>query len=558
MSFLDKDNILNGIYSDVGKVSAELYNIIYKENKIRQKENQRKKYFRDFFSPDEDWENKNTKTFRQEDGYSFFKEINGVQNKEQREINKNKIKNYFKEYFENHNISNEKKTKLDNRCNQYNQFNLSRIFPKKKEKVIKLEINNYSKKQQNSPNKNIQKELSSPFKNNDKYKYHNNHMKYLIKLKIRKNNNKYKIIKNNEPIYNPKTESIFNRIIIGPKWNKLSGRNQQLFKEVGQSVDKFYSSVTDNINATQNSLVEMDKQTQRKGFPMSSDLRQRNEEKFVPLSADKKKQNKNKKDKRVKKPLISRSPFTRDTLEYKVKKMIGMKVDCYIGYKPHMDKNLSYEKGKSVPNFSRCISRDYLHKLDKKLFIESNDDLNPNYNSVKERTHDIVIHSDNNNSAKVNKRIKGINSNELFNLSQNFENIYGHNMRAVPNFEKMSSRPTDKILPSFMKGMCNRMSYYLNTDKSLKLNNYSNRDTYYNIYNNYQNASKTKKSDENKSLVENIYDVGIDDKIDDKEQKSKIKEYINKSIKQTKIMKKEINETIKKINDLYHKYQKNS
>ena len=134
MSFLDKDNILNGIYSDVGKVSAELYNIIYKENKIRQKENQRKKYFRDFFSPDEDWENKNTKTFRQEDGYSFFKEINGVQNKEQREINKNKIKNYFKEYFENHNISNEKKTKLDNRCNQYNKFNLSRIFTKKKRK----------------------------------------------------------------------------------------------------------------------------------------------------------------------------------------------------------------------------------------------------------------------------------------------------------------------------------------------------------------------------------------------------------------------------------------
>ena len=74
----------------------------------------------------------------------------------------------------------------------------------------------------------------------------------------------------------------------------------------------------------------------------------------------------------------------------------------------------------------------------------------------------------------------------------------------------------------------------------------------------HPDASKAKKSDENKSLVENIYDIGIDDKIDDKEQKSKIKEYINKSIKQTKIMKKEINETIKKINDLYHKYQKNS
>ena len=120
MSFLDKDSILNGTYSNAGKASAELYNIIYKENKIREKESEKKKYFRDFFSPDEEWENNNTKTFRQEDGYSFFKEINGVQTKEQREINKNKIKNYFKEYFENQNISNEKKTKIDN---QYKQFN---------------------------------------------------------------------------------------------------------------------------------------------------------------------------------------------------------------------------------------------------------------------------------------------------------------------------------------------------------------------------------------------------------------------------------------------------
>jgi len=556
MSFLDKDNILNGTYSNAGKASAELYNIIYKENKIQQKENEKKRYFRDFFSPDEEWEKNNTKTFRQEDGLSFFKEINGTQAKKQREINKNKIKNYFKEYFENQNISNEKKEKLET---QYKQFNLSRIFPNKKEKVIKLEINNYSKKQNPlNKNKDTQKEPPSPVLNNDKYKYHNNHMKYLIKLKIRKSKNKYKVIKNNEPIYNPKTDCIFNRIIVGPKWKKLSGRNKELFKEVGNSLDKFYTSATDNINTTHNSYVEMDKQTQRKGFPITSNLRERNETKYIPLLTDIKDQNKNKKEKRVKKPLISKSPFTRDTLEYKMNKLMGIKVDNYIGYKPSMDQDLSHEKGKSVPDFGRCISRDYLYKLDKKLFIESNDDLNPNYNSVKERVHEINLHSGKNNSAKASKRIKGIKSSELFNLTQNFENIYGHRMKAVPNFEKMSSRPTDKILPSFMKGMCNRMSYYLNTDKSLKLNNYSNRDTYYNIYNNYQNASKTKANDENKSIIENLYNDDKSEEIDDKEQKSKINEYINKSIKQTKIMKKEINSTIKKINDLYHEYQKNT
>ena len=91
----------------------------------------------------------------------------------------------------------------------------------------------------------------------------------------------------------------------------------------------------------------------------------------------------------------------------------------------------------------------------------------------------------------------------------------------------------------------------------MKLNNYSNRDTYYNIYNNYQNSSKTKKNDENKSIIENIYNDDNNDEIDNKELKSKINKYIDKSIKQTKIMKKEINSTIKKINNLYHEYQKN-
>ena len=553
MSFLDKNNILNDTYSNAGKASAELYNILYKENKIRQKEKEKKKYFREFFAPDEEWENSNTKILKQEDGYSFFKEINGVQAKKQREINKNKIKNYFKEYFENQTNSNEKKTESDN---QYNQFNLSRIFPNKKEKIIKLEINNYSKKQ-NSPNKNIKKELSSPILNNDKYKYHNNHMKYLIKLKIKKSKNKYKIIKNNEPLYNPKTDCIYNRIIIGPNWKKISGRNKILFKETEHCVDKFYINIFDNINTTKNTFVELNKQTQRKGFPLSSNLRQRNEIKFIPMSADKKKQHKNKKNKKDKKPLISKSPFSRDKLDYKIKKMMGIKENYYIGYKSHMDKDLSHKKGKSVPDFGRCISRDYLYKLDKKLFIESNDDLNPNYNSVKEKAQGVIIHNEKSNSVKKSKRIKGIKSSELFNLTQNFENIYGHYLKVVPNFEKMSSRPMDKTLPSFMKGMCNRMIYYLNTDKSLKLNNYSNRDTYYNIYNNYHNTSKVKKTDESKSLMENIYDDN-DDEIYNNEQKSKINEYINKSIKQTKVMKKEINATIKKINDLYHDYQKHS
>lgn len=109
---------------------------------------------------------------------------------------------------------------------------------------------------------------------------------------------------------------------------------------------------------------------------------------------------------------------------------------------------LSFEKCKSIPDFNRCLSRRYLEKLNRKNFIESNEMYYPKYNSVKERVKMMVVY--NKNKKKIDK-FKGIKSNELFNLIENFEKIYGHKLKSVPKFEKMIPRPDDEYLPSFMK-----------------------------------------------------------------------------------------------------------
>ena len=62
----------------------------------------------------------------------------------------------------------------------------------------------------------------------------------------------------------------------------------------------------------------------------------------------------------------------------------------------------------------------------------------------------------------------------------NFENIYGHKLRSVPNFKKMISRQNDNNLPTFMNGIHNRMFEYnldMNTTYISNTNRNENNDT---------------------------------------------------------------------------------
>ena len=214
---------------------------------------------------------------------------------------------------------------------------------------------------------------------------------------------------------------------------------------------------------------------------------------------------------------------------------------------------LSIEKSKSIPDFNLCLTRKYLEKLERKKFIESNERYYPKYNSVKERVKMMVVY---NKNKKKNGKFKGIKSNELFNLIENFEKIYGHKLKAVPRFEKMIPRPEDEFLPSFMKEIYCRMGSYLITDKTLKLNNFSNGDMHYDIYKFNKNNSKIKKNEDNNSLFENNFD---DEFLCDEEDINNTSEIIkDNSQNKSKKVKKELDNLIKKMNKLYYDFQNHS
>jgi len=536
MSFLDKDGILDGTFSIAGKSSAGKFNIIIKNNKFQEKK--KNKLYQDFFNPDYDWEDNNSKVIQKI--YSF-EDFEKAQTPKQRTKIKKDIKKYFKEHIQKNFIKQENKS-IKNKKNSYNfdkTLNNVTFSPKKGE--IKSDTNKIS------TNNNISMNgLASPL-NKYKYKYHNNHMNRLIEIGKNKLNDK----RNNEPIYNPNLEYIYNKIKIGPHWKKMTGRKNNLFKESGHSLDKYYNN-SNNLNSTHYSFIDMAKQTQRNGFPINHNLRQKYETKYIPID--------NKKDnikwkKICKSPLISKSPFSSDNHDYRLKKILmrNKKKIFFTNYKPSLDKMLSFEKCKSIPDFNRCLTRKYIEKLERKKIIESNEMYYPKYNSVKERVKMMVVY--NKNKTK-NKKFEGIKSNEFFNLVNSFEQIYGHKLQVVPKFEKMVPRPSDKNLPSFMKKMYNRMSSYYITDKTLKLNNYSNGDMHYDIYNSNPTTPKITKKQENSS-PENEFDLSYFNDEED-EKNNKIDENnINKNNMKCNKIKKETDNLIKKINKLYNEYRNN-
>ena len=97
------------------------------------------------------------------------------------------------------------------------------------------------------------------------------------------------------------------------------------------------------------------------------------------------------------------------------------------------------------------------------------------------------------------------------------------------------------------------MSPYLITDKTLKLNNFSNGDTHYDIYKGTQSVHKKKKNEEeNCSSSESNFDNDLlSENEDTNENNKENKECIKKGIK----VKKEIDSLITKMNRLYYNFQ---
>ena len=151
---------------------------------------------------------------------------------------------------------------------------------------------------------------------------------------------------------------------------------------------------------------------------------------------------------------------------------------------------------------------------------------------------------------KINKNFKGMVSNDMFNASDAFKKLETHKAQLSPKFEKMISRPTDKNLPSFMQKIYNRLGADSVTDKSLKLNNFSNCSLQYDLYKTnltVPKKQKMKKDDEVISFDEEDYNYLLGNEEENKINEIKEEKKMNK-------LKIEVNKIISKMDRLYNNY----
>ena len=126
-----------------------------------------------------------------------------------------------------------------------------------------------------------------------------------------------------------------------------------------------------------------------------------------------------------------------------------------------------------APNFAKLPARE---KKVKKTRIENIPFINPKFSVIQERSLTMAIYKKdrkikNYKQAPFQGMIMGLD----YDPDKVIEKYNNHKSPKVPNFKNMTSRPNQKgsPLPSFLQKVYDRSASYLTTDKSLKLNNYS-------------------------------------------------------------------------------------
>ena len=536
MSFtLDNRKLYQGTMSRAGKASAERYNIIKQISILKEKNSLKDIAFQesDIYGSNSRERDNTLNIENQKDNYkmpklSFKLKLN--------------IKKYFRDYVRksmNKTFLLSGTPKFGNNIKQNRLLSLNDSSLNNTSKLLMTNFDKFKIKK-----KKVNKETLSPFYNKIKYKYHNIH---LNKLKLSKNMKKKQ---KNEPIYRPKLEYIYNKLFTGPDWKVISGRKNKLFEESGHSLDKFYDSQLNTFHETRNCFITMSKQTRRNSNLFSNDLRSRHESKFIPVNSTKNSLYKN-----LKKIIISRSPLSRDNPDIINKKKVSIKsIKNYSNFKIYYPITPSVKKINSVPDFKRYIGRYNEHKHPNKKIKASNEGIYyPKYNIIQEKPKMMVFYKLQKNQENEKNKIhnlnkfKGLATSDIFNVSDAFDKYKLYKTRIAPQFEKMISRPYDKSLPSFMKGLHNRIGADIMTDKSLKLNNYSNGESYCEINKSNLTIPKPPKEDDN------LYDFyNINEYKDYEIEERKVKE--NEAEERTNKMQIEINKIISKMDKMYNNY----
>ena len=435
----------HGSYSVIGRISAEKFHIILRKNEIL-KEKKRRKKVNTFLFPSDSFEKKN-KSKPDETQVDIFEDIPKT---EKKIIEKSKKENKFIKFHQEKAIC---KIKSD----IYNSHYLH--------------------------HKEIEKQLK-------KFKDHQN--LYMNSMK-----------------YNPKMEFIWKRVLSGPKWNCISGRewtktvNNNKIKSLedddnlGKDVklkknikntnkkkkkkNNKYKLDNDLLYTNMKGVV-MDKQTARGDLPTYYDNRIRNVKPFIVKNI--KKSNTHDMTIRiktsVKKPIniknnlrislstdynsnpLLRSYSTKFHTSPSIKKNNNNLV------KPNLSQDI-----KGI-NFSKTISREQLN------FIHRDKEgirpfFMPNYEMVEPRSVSMVFYSKEGKHKSNNQRLKGVDPNVFFDPNKVINKYNNHIETNAPNFNIMVGRSIgDNPLPGYMINKFDRNSLDSITEKGLRMNCYSN------------------------------------------------------------------------------------
>lgn len=285
----------------------------------------------------------------------------------------------------------------------------------------------------------------------DDYKYHQIHHKgtYDYNLII-KGQKKYQT---NSSVNLPKDDLTTKRILTGPKWNLLTGRENKSMNKKFSQPDFF---MPDDKNKKNINIFEMEKQTQRGNLPISYDLRIRIDEPFTKTSFSKKKNN------------ISPSKFTR-TQSSESPKNEKSKTSV---------KKYDEKKDNHSLNFSKNISREKYYFLTRDrneirpFFI-------PNYKFVEPRSITTVSYNQKSNLHPPLKRKIGIESNLFFDPYKSINKVNNHKSDKALKLKLMEGRDDFDTyegihLPGYMNKIHSRNSLEVSTKKALQMNNYIN------------------------------------------------------------------------------------
>ena len=449
-----------GIFSRAGMVSRETYNIINSFHKLNSHSKNSK--YKDNFYPDKDWLDR-LRGINRLNPYEIVKETNFDFEELKQEINNNNL--YMKEEEKEKKKSKEKSKQLK----ENNELNS--IFLKQSGKIDILKKRHIFESQ--------------------KYKYYNEHIKRINKLKNDFNGNN---LEKHQTSYNPKREFIYKKILTGPKWEKLTDRDvfnlNKLYKNyrINISADDKNKKIKNNNNQKNRNIKKVHKKMSlTHSIKMNNNIDLINQiltninnntnyttNAHLHSSMD----NKNNNNKIIL------------TLALKNKSSLNDTNNQFFIIKPE---NILLNKNNSTNNI---IRKEYLHGPDFKGYLDlekverrkkrlqkyplAKITLSPNYSAIEANIKSFVRYQTKNVILIKKPRIfNGINSSEfLYDASKTFDKIYGNKMRAVPKFQKMMARPKDSNLPSFMNGLYSRLGLELESEKTLKMNNYENSKMY--------------------------------------------------------------------------------